>query len=48
MKNVKTEIIMEATAKLKKLVEEELEIEDPDLEVAEAILKKSTEEDDVV
>ena len=43
MKDVKTEIIMEATAELKEEVSAELEIEDPTLEEAEAILKPKKE-----
>lgn len=38
MKNVKTEIIMEATAKLKEEIEEELDIDDPTEEEIEEIL----------
>ena len=37
MKEVKTEIIMEATADLKLEILDELDIEDPTLEEAEAI-----------
>jgi hypothetical protein len=44
MKTVKTQIITQATAKLNEEVNEELEIEDPEIEVAEAILKKAKDE----
>lgn len=38
MKNIKTEIIMEATGKLQEEIEAELEIEDPVLVEAEAAI----------
>lgn len=43
MKNVKTEIIMEATAELKEAIKAELDVEDPTPEEAEAILKQKKE-----
>ena len=42
MKNIKTEIIMEASAALQREIEEELEVEDPTQEEAEAILKNES------
>lgn len=39
MKNVKTEIIMQATAKLQDEIKDELEKEDPDIQEALAILE---------
>ena len=43
MKAITTKVIIEATAELKNAVEEELEIEDPTFEEAEAILKPKKE-----
>lgn len=39
MKEIKTEIIMEATAELKEKILDELSADDPNVEEAEAILR---------
>ncbi len=40
MKQIETEIIMEATAELKKEIIDDLQVDDPSPEEANAILKK--------
>jgi len=46
MKNVKTQIIMQATAKLQDEIEKELEDKDPSLEEAESALRDNKNENE--